>query len=184
MGKSGSFFFMSHDREFLIKTMTTGDFMAFKKLFRAYFDHINMYEKSIISRIYGVYSVKMGEADPVYLMMQGNCKKCEDKHIKRVFDLKGSIVKRHVPGDDHKHTAVLKDVNFLEMKKYEPVMLFDQKRRNGIGREDCHSLQEEVILQIGKDITLLSHFNLMDYSLLTVIEYNPEYVRLFPEEFE
>jgi len=127
MGKSGSFFFISHDHEFLIKTMTTSDFMAFKKLFRAYFDHINMYEKSIISRIYGVYSVKMGEADPVYLMMQGNCKKCEDKNIKRVFDLKGSLVKRHVPGDDHKHTAVLKDKNFLEMKKTEPVMLFDQK---------------------------------------------------------
>ena len=37
---------------------------------------------------------------------------------------------------------------------------------------------------MGKDITILSHFNLMDYSLLTVIEYNPEYVRLFPHEFE
>ena len=77
MGKSGSFFFMSHDHEFLIKTMTTGDFNAFKKLFRAYFDHINMFDNSLISRIYGVYSVKMGEADPVYLMLQGNCKKCK-----------------------------------------------------------------------------------------------------------
>jgi len=152
--------------------MTTGDFNAFKKLFRAYFDHIHMYEKSIIARIYGVYSVKMGEADPVYLMMLGNCKKCEDRHIKRVFDLKGSIVKRHVPGDDHKNTAVLKDVNFLGMVKNEPVMMFDHKKK------------EEIILQMGKDVTLLSHFNLMDYSLLTVIEYNPEYLRLFPEEFE
>lgn len=29
MGKSGSFFFFSHDSEFLIKTMTMGDFIAF-----------------------------------------------------------------------------------------------------------------------------------------------------------
>ena len=126
MGKSGSFFFMSHDHEFLIKTMTTGDFNAFKKLFRAYFDHINMFDNSLISRIYGVYSVKMGEADPVYLMLQGNCKKCEDRYIKRVFDLKGSMVKRLVPGDAHKNTAVLKDRNFLAMKKEEGVMLFDK----------------------------------------------------------
>jgi len=128
MGKSGSFFFMSHDHEFMIKTMTTGDFNAFKKLFRAYFDHINMYENSLISRIYGVYSVKMGEAEPVYLMLQGNCKKCKekDKYVKRVFDLKGSMVKRMVPGEYHKNSAVLKDKNFLAMKKEESVMLFDK----------------------------------------------------------
>ena len=41
MGKSGSFFFISHDSEFLIKTMTDSDFTAFKKLFRAYFEHVN-----------------------------------------------------------------------------------------------------------------------------------------------
>ena len=34
------------------------------------------------------------------------------------------------------------------------------------------------------DISLLCHFNLMDYSLLLVIEYNPAYVNLFPHEFE
>jgi hypothetical protein len=37
--------------------------------------------------------------------------------------------------------------------------------------------------QIGKDISLLNHFNLMDYSLLFVIEYNPEYVKENPFEF-
>ena len=37
--------------------------------------------------------------------------------------------------------------------------------------------------QIGRDISLLSHFNLMDYSLLFVIEYNPEYVKRYPSEF-
>ena len=61
MGKSGSFFFFSHDDNFLIKTMTLGDFKAFKTLFRAYFEHVNTYEKSLIARIYGVYSVQMDD---------------------------------------------------------------------------------------------------------------------------
>ena len=43
MGKSGSFFFFSADKKLLIKTMTTGDFKAFMKLFRKYFDHVNEY---------------------------------------------------------------------------------------------------------------------------------------------
>lgn len=57
MGKSGSFFFFSWDGNFLIKTMTMNDFAAFKKLFKAYFKHINKYPKSLLARIYGVYSV-------------------------------------------------------------------------------------------------------------------------------
>lgn len=43
MGKSGSFFFFSHDDNFLIKTMTNGDFTAFKNLSRYYFEHVNTY---------------------------------------------------------------------------------------------------------------------------------------------
>lgn len=37
---------------------------------------------------------------------------------------------------------------------------------------------------MGRDITLLSQFNLMDYSLLFVIEYNPEYARQYPQNFK
>mmetsp|Transcript_8448 Transcript_8448/g.12892 ORF Transcript_8448/g.12892 Transcript_8448/m.12892 type:complete len:139 (+) Transcript_8448:2986-3402(+) len=36
---------------------------------------------------------------------------------------------------------------------------------------------------MGRDISLLRHFNLMDYSLLFIIEYNPKYVEYFPEQF-
>lgn len=61
MGKSGSFFFFSHDENFLIKTMTINDFKAFKTLFQYYFEHINIYPKSLVARIYGVYSVKMDD---------------------------------------------------------------------------------------------------------------------------
>ena len=55
MGKSGSFFFFSHDDRFLIKTMTTDDFNAFMRIFKFYFEHVNVYKKSLIARVYGVY---------------------------------------------------------------------------------------------------------------------------------
>lgn len=57
MGKSGSFFFFSHDKKLLIKTMTTSDFNAWTQLFPKYFEHINMFEDSLIARVYGIYSV-------------------------------------------------------------------------------------------------------------------------------
>ena len=34
------------------------------------------------------------------------------------------------------------------------------------------------------DVTLLANFNLMDYSLLFVIEFNPKYVERNPEKFK
>lgn len=127
MGKSGSFFFFSHDEKFLIKTMTLNDFKAFKTLFKYYFEHINKYPKSLIARIYGVYSIKMDEQDPVYLILMGNSKVCQSQYIKRIFDLKGSIVKREVFGGPFKHTAVLKDVNLLNLKKEEKCLKFKVK---------------------------------------------------------
>ena len=115
MGKSGSFFFFSHDTNFLIKTMTMNDFNAFMYVFKFYFEHINQYPESLIARIYGVYSVQMDEMDPVYLILMGNTKQIDDKYIKKVYDLKGSMVKRIVKGEEKefKHTACLKDQNIL-----------------------------------------------------------------------
>ena len=37
---------------------------------------------------------------------------------------------------------------------------------------------------MGLDICLLSQFNLMDYSLLFVIENNPKYVEMYKNHFE
>ena len=56
-GKSGSFFFFSHDKNFIIKTMTSSDLAAFKKLFKRYFAHVNQNPNSLLARIYGIYSV-------------------------------------------------------------------------------------------------------------------------------
>lgn len=85
---------------------------------------MNRYPESLLARIYGVYSVTMDETDPVYLILMGNSKKCENNHIKSIFDLKGSMVKREVPGDKHENTSVLKDKNFLKLKGEEKCLMF------------------------------------------------------------
>jgi len=172
MGKSGSFFFFSHDGNFLIKTMTSSDFQAFMKIFKYYFEHINLYPNSLLARIYGVYSVKMDESLPVYLILMGNSKKCDNRYLKANFDLKGSTSKREVFDKGQiKNTTTLKDLNLIKIKNEENCLLFQT--------EDIKA----IMTQVGYDISLLNQFNLMDYSLLLAIEYNPEYVRKYPSEF-
>lgn len=178
MGKSGSFFFFSHDGTFLIKTMTLGDFNAFKKLFKYYFEHVNVQKDSLLARIYGVYSVKMDEQDPVYLILMGSSAmvtnvegKISQNYVKAKFDLKGSMVKRLTKGDNLKNTEMLKDKNLLRMKSEDSFLRFETEEITNI------------MNQVAKDISLLCQFNLMDYSLLLVVEYNKNYVDRYPSEF-
>lgn len=125
MGKSGSFFFFSYDKKLLIKTMTTNDFKAFMAMFREYFDHINVHRDSLMARIYGVYQVTMGDQNPEYLILMGNTKECPDSHVKCMFDLKGSMVKRLVKNAEKmKNTFALKDQNIQEMTKHENFIRF------------------------------------------------------------
>jgi hypothetical protein len=118
-GKSGSFFFFSKDQKFIIKTMTQNDFLAFMRLFRTYFRHVCTNPKSLLARIYGVYSVTMGDQKPVKLVVMANTMRLNSQHtLKYVFDLKGSLINRLVKDCEHlKPSYPLKDQNLLKIAK-------------------------------------------------------------------
>ena len=117
-GASGSFFFFSHDKLFIIKTMTDTELNFFKKKFaKAYFEHLFDNPGSLIARMYGVYTVKIGNKVPVNLMLMAHTLQVKSNEtIERIFDIKGSTVKRKVKfSNSTKNTATLKDVNLSEM---------------------------------------------------------------------
>ena len=71
-GASGSFFFFSHDRRFIIKTMTDAELKLFLKLLPDYELHFSENPDSKISRIYGVYTIRMEKIATVHLMLMAN----------------------------------------------------------------------------------------------------------------
>jgi 1-phosphatidylinositol-4-phosphate 5-kinase len=162
-GKSGSFFFFSHDKNFIIKTMTDSDMKTFMNMFEEYFPHVSQNQKSMLARIYGVYTVQMEEIEPVHLILMGNTKKSNDKLIEHVFDLKGSFINREVKGKNLKNTATLKDINLLNLCKDKMMLRF-----NPADIEEINHILE-------KDSMLLRAHNVMDYSLLLGVENNPAY---------
>mmetsp|Transcript_7235 Transcript_7235/g.5221 ORF Transcript_7235/g.5221 Transcript_7235/m.5221 type:complete len:141 (-) Transcript_7235:399-821(-) len=107
----------------------------------------------------------MDEQEPVKLIVMGNSKFAQNKFINGVFDLKGSLVNRYVPGGPHKPTATLKDLNLLEMSKERNWIRFR--------KED----QISIMKTLEKDVQMLKILNLMDYSLLLCVESNPDYVK-------
>lgn len=78
------------------------------------YKHLEENPESMLSRIYGVYTVAMKNYLPVNLMMMGNTLKFRNKEkIHRIYDLKGSRVARNVDTTDARPTTTLKDLNFF-----------------------------------------------------------------------
>ena len=57
-GKSGSFFFFSHDKKFLIKTITTNELNTMLgKFMKNYYEHTSTNSDTLLAKIYGLYSI-------------------------------------------------------------------------------------------------------------------------------
>lgn len=164
-GKSGSFFFFSHDRRFIIKTMNEEEYKTFKGIFKDYFQHMRKCKNSLIARIYGVFTVKKEKIQPVHLILMANTVNLRGKNLKYMFDLKGSLVNRESKmKKNHKASSTLKDVNLLDVKMKENILKFTPEDK------------KQIMDAMKYDIPILKKGNIMDYSLLLAIEENPFYV--------
>lgn len=160
-GKSGSFFFFSFDRRFIIKTMNTSEKKVFIDALPSYLLHLKTNPNSLVARIYGIFTVEMEDIEAVDLLLMANCADC-GRLIENVFDLKGSEVNRKVD-EFSDPTDCLKDINLLDIAKERKFLNFM--------RVDMR----DIMKQMFKDVKYLCSRNLMDYSLLLIIETNPNW---------
>ena len=96
-GASGMFFFKSHDKKFILKTMTPGDLKETRRTLQHHYLHMSKEPASLISRIYGVFTIKMDAFSPVHVMIMENClEEVPGYSLDHVFDIKGSEFSREV----------------------------------------------------------------------------------------
>ena len=112
-GKSGSFFFFSHDKKFIIKTMSDEELNLFLKLHSGLAEHHRKNPMSLLAKIVGVFTVDSSRTSKVHIMLMENALQVEDQqNLRHIFDLKGSLVNRVTKGSI-KSSTTLKDTNFL-----------------------------------------------------------------------
>ena len=98
-GKSGSFFFFSYDRKFIIKTMTNSELDYLLSILSEVSCHFKENPNSLLSKIFGVFTVKTDATNEVHLMLMENTLQLKNPDgLKYIFDLKGSMVSRKVKG--------------------------------------------------------------------------------------
>ncbi|KAA3449630.1 phosphatidylinositol 4-phosphate 5-kinase 1-like [Gossypium australe] len=57
-GKSGSFFYLTQDDRFMIKTVKKSEVKVLIKMLPSYYQHVCRYENSLVTKFYGVHCVK------------------------------------------------------------------------------------------------------------------------------
>lgn len=69
-GKGGSFFYFTSDGRFIVKSLKKGEKdVLLGKFLQDYYLHVN---KSLLSRVYGIFKIKVGIKKAVTVMIMGS----------------------------------------------------------------------------------------------------------------
>ena len=71
-GKSGSFFFFTFDKELIIKTLSPEEISLFEAMLEGYTERVTGYRGSLLSRVFGLFSVQFKGIVPLYFMLLQN----------------------------------------------------------------------------------------------------------------
>ena len=117
-GKSGSFFFLTHDKKFMIKTVSKSELDLMLSILDDFIVHHRQYPDSLIAKIFGVFTVKRAGIAPVILcLMENTVQLKKEEMLQYKFDLKGSTYYgRRTKGVVTSKTD-RKDLDFLALKK-------------------------------------------------------------------
>lgn len=171
-GASGSFFYFTADRQYLVKTVTDDEFRLLdQSVLREYLKFWKQKEGqkkhfSLLCQFYGLYKLCMYHHTQYFVVMRNVNHGCDFTRILRQFDLKGSSVNRKskLPKDqnfqERIRKPVLKDTNLDEDKLR--IVLPDSIVAN------IHRMLEE-------DASFMASQNIMDYSLLITLQEIPRH---------
>ncbi|XP_065368325.1 uncharacterized protein PIP5K59B [Calliphora vicina] len=151
-GASGSIFYLTHDDEFIIKTVQHKEGEFLQKLLPGYYMNLNQNPRTLLPKFFGLYCLQTSNAKNIRLVVMNNLLPSYVKlHLK--YDLKGSTFKRKAnKAERSKKSPTFKDLDFME---HHP---------NGILLEA--ETYTALIKTIQRDCTVLESFKIMDYSLL------------------
>jgi 1-phosphatidylinositol-4-phosphate 5-kinase len=69
-GRSGSFFFFSYDRRFIIKTLQGKEKDVLVSMLEGFVNHLHQTNgKTLLAKVYGLYTIKTNVFDPLDIML-------------------------------------------------------------------------------------------------------------------
>ncbi|KAF8398248.1 hypothetical protein HHK36_017175 [Tetracentron sinense] len=155
-GKSGSFFYLTNDDRYMIKTMKKSEVKVLQRMLPAYYNHVRAFENTLVTKFFGLHCVKLTGATQkkVRFVIMGNLF-CSEYAIHRRFDLKGSSHGRTTdkPEAEIDETTTLKDLDLNFIFRLQRAWFQELQR------------------QVDRDCEFLEQERIMDYSLLVGLHF-------------
>ncbi|KAI3361642.1 hypothetical protein L3Q82_002007 [Scortum barcoo] len=149
-GASSSWFYLTSDDEFIIKTVQHKEAEFLQKLLPGYYMNLNQNPRTLLPKFYGLYCIQCGGITVRVVVMNNVLPRAMKMHYK--YDLKGSSYKRRASRKERaKQSPTFKDLDFQEM---HDGLHFDP---------DTYSA---LMKTLQRDCRVLESFKIMDYSLL------------------
>ncbi|KAL5720070.1 1-phosphatidylinositol-4-phosphate 5-kinase [Ranunculus cassubicifolius] len=155
-GKSGSFFYLTNDDRYMIKTMKKSEVKVLLRMLPAYYNHVRAFENTLVTKFFGLHCVKLTGATQrkVRFVIMGNLF-CTEYTIHRRFDLKGSS---HGRITDKPETEI---DEYTTLKDLDLNFIFRLQK----------SWFQEFQRQVDRDCEFLEQERIMDYSLLVGLHF-------------
>ncbi len=112
--------------------MNEGELKTFKKLFKDYERHLNDNPNSFLARIFGIFTFKLEDVDPIHILLMENTTQYvngDDNSVDSKYDLKGSKVGRINKDLEPSNTDILKDWNIIFKRKTHDILNFSSELR-------------------------------------------------------
>lgn len=159
-GKSGSYFYISLDSKFIIKTLRENEYDQLQQMASLYLEYIRKNRRTFLVQFLGLYTIKDLRAykRPFgrLLLMNNIYYSCPDSSV--FYDLKGSTIGRKTENMQNNSLNSLKDLDFTSI---------------GQKIQLSPDLKAEFLAQLLEDVNFLQSQSLIDYSLLLGISQNP-----------
>lgn len=157
---------MSFDNKLLIKTINDEELKVFTRNLEAFYDHWMNNPNSMIARIFGVFTIKFREDEPITVFVQENIAKVDKSLIINCYDIKGSTYSRSAL----KRKSIPPEITnkILYSKSYRTGKTM--KDNDFIKKEQSLSVSEDVKIALLKQIELDAKFfagiGVIDYSMI------------------
>lgn len=92
--KGGKPLIKTHNKKYLIKEVKKEEKDFFMQILPKYHMHLKKNSKTLLAKIIGVYSIKIGNKDKVYQILMESLDPIDESFIKFKYDLKFSSVNR------------------------------------------------------------------------------------------
>ncbi|KAJ0057675.1 hypothetical protein NL108_011621, partial [Boleophthalmus pectinirostris] len=113
-GASSSWFYLTSDDEFIIKTVQHKEAEFLQKLLPGYYMNLNQNPRTLLPKFYGLYCVQCGGVTLRLVVMNNVLPRAMHMHYK--YDLKGSSYKRRANRKERaKASPTYKDLDFRDM---------------------------------------------------------------------